>query len=63
MVDLYGRAKIQPFITEWSTSQAVTLNNWYRPLTVIPPDSHKLLQLKLVFGEHILQINTEINMK
>ena len=40
-----------------------TLNNQYTLLIVTSADCHEYFQPKIVFGEHIEQINTEISIE
>ena len=52
-IDFYGRAKIQTFTTEWTTSKTILLYNLYTLLSITPADCHKHFQIKLLFGEHM----------
>ena len=64
VVDLNGMAKIQAFITEWSTNTIrVFLSINIHHLTITLVDCHKYFQLKHVFREHIKEITAEINIK
>ena len=40
-----------------------TLKNRYTPFTIISMENHRYFYLKLIFGDHIKQINSEINIR
>ena len=59
----YLGTKIQSFTTEWSTSGSVHRTININHFTESPANYHWHFQFKIVFGEHIKQLNTEINIK